>query len=134
MLQQKLEFLFQIDMTLSLEAVNVKHLIQECQVCHVRFRKCIFNVFRRYVFYLMYHMSMFCFWYASILFFLLFGSSVSLQALYWLSLCRMIFYSITNWIICHNCVELAQELNRHRKSIFYDVILESQVNQDQSTY
>ena len=68
MLQQKLEFLFQIDMTLSLEAVNVKHLIQECQVCHVRFRKCIFNVFRRYVFHLMCHMSMF-FLYASILFF-----------------------------------------------------------------
>lgn len=34
-MQQKLEFLFQIDMTLSLEAVNIKHLIQECQVCHV---------------------------------------------------------------------------------------------------
>ena len=33
--QQKLEDLFQIDMSLSLEAVNVKHLIQECQVCHV---------------------------------------------------------------------------------------------------
>jgi hypothetical protein len=34
-MQQRLEDLFQIDMALSLEAVNVKHLMQETQVCQV---------------------------------------------------------------------------------------------------
>ena len=58
--QQKLEDLFQIDMSLSLEAVNVKHLIQECQVCHVSTKqKNNFRLFSVVLFFHVYVSSLF---------------------------------------------------------------------------